>query len=109
MFQFYFTRLPAFCKANVFIGVYISTSSSISRLPCKSTCHSVHDHGGAGPTWKALEPFVDPSKQVLWDPKKGLICSDFAQGTTGDCWLDATMAAIAYMDTSRLLGTMEDP
>ena len=34
---------------------------------------------------------------------------DVAQSTSGDCWLDASMAAVAYSDQARQGGMMVDP
>ena len=45
----------------------------------------------------------------MWDPKIGPVYGDISQGTTGDCWLDATMASIAYTDPTHLEGIMHDP
>lgn len=52
---------------------------------------------------------IQPSKQTLWDPTTGPTYRDVAQGTSGDCWLDASMAAIAYADQAHLKGMMVDP
>lgn len=45
----------------------------------------------------------------LWDPVNGAHYHDIAQGTSGDCWLDASMASVAYADSNHLGQMMTDP
>lgn len=46
---------------------------------------------------------------LLWNPTTGPVYHDVAQGTTGDCWLDACMVAVAYADQNQLKNIMYDP
>ena len=45
---------------------------------------------------------TNPAQLVLWDPKTGVQYHDIAQGTSDDCWLDASMASIAYADPNHI-------
>ncbi|KAL9109124.1 MAG: hypothetical protein Q9227_006215 [Pyrenula ochraceoflavens] len=60
-------------------------------------------------TWNSIKGAYDPSKQVLWDPDAGPTYKDIAQGTTGDCWLDASLASIAYADPNQLKTIINEP
>lgn len=51
----------------------------------------------------------DSSKQVLYNAQTGPQMLDIAQGNNGDCWLDATLASLAYADPNGLKATMNDP
>lgn len=52
--------------------------------------------------WNSIKGNFEPSAQELWDSVTGPTYKDIAQGNTGDCWLEASMAAIAYADKNRI-------
>jgi len=60
-------------------------------------------------SWHLMEGVFNPANQVLWDPATGPSYKDVSQGSTGACWLDALIAAVAYADQNPLKKSMNDP
>ncbi|KAL9110124.1 MAG: hypothetical protein Q9227_005318 [Pyrenula ochraceoflavens] len=54
------------------------------------------------------DSWINPAKQALWASDTGPIYQDIAQGTTGDCWLDASLSSVAYADNGRLVYIVKD-
>ena len=68
-------------------------SSLLSLLVVSDVCSGLSIH---------RRDTTNPAQLVLWDPKAGVQYRDIAQGTTGDCWLDASMASIALADPKHI-------
>lgn len=59
--------------------------------------------------WAPFANGFNPADQMLWSPQTGPGYEDVSQGSTGDCWLDASMASVAYADQAHLESIMDDP
>ncbi len=51
---------------------------------------------------------TNAAELALWEPRTGVHYHDVSQGTTGDCWLDSSMASVAYADSDHIGKIMVD-
>ena len=88
---------------------YLTTLLLALQHPVTALPSLIHERETATEPNSVVQGAIQPSKQTLWDPTTGPTYRDVAQGTSGDCWLDASMAAVAYANQAHLQGMMIDP
>ena len=88
---------------------HISLLSATALLAITPSSTLIIPRDTAESAWAPFANGFNPADQMLWNPQTGPGYEDVSQGSTGDCWLDASMASVAYADQAHLESIMNDP